>query len=129
MKSVIQLSPTDLFCRVSAFVEEVLSYDTLTLSKVNLDTCQVVLTLCGRNRLTQGTQPLATVSLPLASAIKTVTPQWYPLLYKVEVPSRTFGTDERPALRPSRSWELPDGEHSRYRVIYWGNETCLSESD
>ena len=70
-----------------------------------METCNVLLTICGRNRVTTRAQPIACLTLPLAGYAKMVKPDWYPLAYKILLPSGYDVAEERESFRGSRSWE------------------------
>ena len=91
--------------RISTTFGETFHYNADELRRVNVETCNVLLTICGRNRVTTQGQPIACVTLPLAGYAKMVKPEWYPLTYKILLPSGYDVAEERESLRGSRSWE------------------------
>lgn len=91
--------------RISTTFGETFHYNADELRRVDVETCNVLLTICGRNRVTTQGQPIACVTLPLAGYPKMVKPEWYPLTYKILLPSGYDVAEERESLRGSRSWE------------------------
>lgn len=91
--------------RISTTFGETFHYSADELRRVDVETCNVLLTICGRNRVTTQGQPIACVTLPLAGYAKMVKPEWYPLTYKILLPSGYDVAEERESLRGSRSWE------------------------
>ena len=102
--------------RISTAFNETFRYDSADLRKVNFDTSNILLTLCGRNRVTIQSQTIACLSIPFASCAKYGTPQWHPLLYRIILPSGQY-VEERPPLRTSSSWD----QQGMFNVIanYW----------
>ena len=76
----------DDFGRITTPIQEAFVYDALELSKVNMDTVTVQLTVCGRNRRTTQAVPIASLSLPLAASLKVTLAEYFPLEYKVSLP-------------------------------------------
>lgn len=104
MKSTAQPSVVPVY-RISTLFGEYFRYDACDLRRVNVETCKVLLTVCGRNRVTTQGQPIACLSLPLAGYAKMTTPEWYPLIYKITLPSGFDVAEELQAMRASKSWE------------------------
>ena len=102
--SALQNNMVPVF-RISTTFGETFSYDAVDLRRVDVETCKVLLTICGRNRVTTQGQPIASLSLPLAGFAKMTTPEWYPLMYKIVLPCGYDVADEQQALKGSRSWE------------------------
>ncbi|XP_078373945.1 uncharacterized protein LOC144657477 [Oculina patagonica] len=125
VKSTAQPSVVPVY-RISTLFGEYFRYDACDLRRVNVETCKVLLTVCGRNRVTTQGQPIACLSLPLAGYAKMTTPEWYPLIYKITLPSGFDVAEELQAMRASKSWEQKGGKFTG-RSLAW-NEPMMSMS-
>lgn len=91
--------------RITTLYGEYFRYDAADLRKVDVERCTVLLTVCGRNRVTTQGQPIACLSLPLASYAKMTTAEWYPLKYQILLPSGYDVAEDMQSMRGSKSWE------------------------
>ena len=91
--------------RISTLYGEYFRYDAADLRKVDVEKCMVLLTVCGRNRVTTQGQPIACLSLPLSSYAKMTTAEWYPLKYQILLPSGYDVAEDMQSMRGSKSWE------------------------
>ena len=87
VKCMVQHEEGDTLGRITLPIQEAFLYDTLALSKIDMDTATVQLSVCGRNRRTAQAIPIATLSLPLAAGIKVTLAQYFPLEYKICLPT------------------------------------------
>ena len=90
--------------RISTAFDETFRYDSAHLRKVNFDTSNIMLTLCGRNRVTAQSHTIACFSIPFSACAKYGTPEWHPLVYRITLLNGQY-VEERPSLRTSSSWE------------------------
>lgn len=104
MKTLSQPNIVPVY-RISTMFGEFFRYDAVDLRRVNVEKCTVLLTICGRNRVTTQGQPIACLSLPLASYAKMTTAEWFPLIYKIKLPSGFDVAEELQSVRGSKSWE------------------------
>ena len=86
---MVQHDELDSIVRVSAVFNEDLTYDTVSMSKVDLAACEIVITVCGRNSWTSSGQPIVSVKVPLSSAAH-------------NVPSRSLAPQYHVTDQPSR---------------------------
>ena len=91
--------------RISTLYGEYFRYDAADLRKVDVERSTVLLTVCGRNRVTTQGQPIACLSLPLAGCAKMTTAEWYPLKYKILLPSGYDVAEDMQSMKGSKSWE------------------------
>ena len=91
--------------RISTLYGEYFRYDAADLRKVDVERSTVLLTVCGRNRVTTGGQPIACLSLPLAGYAQMTTAEWYPLKYQILLPSGYDVAEDMQSMRGSNSWE------------------------
>ena len=91
--------------RISTLYGEYFRYDAADLRKVDVERSTVLLTVCGRNRITTQGQPIACLSLPLANYAEMTTAEWYPLKYQILLPSGYDVAEDMPSMRGSKSWE------------------------
>ena len=103
--------------RISTLYGEYFRYDAADLRKVDVERSTVLLTVCGRNRVTTQGQPIACLSLPLASYAEMTTAEWYPLKYQILLPSGYDVTEDMQSTRESKSWE-EKGIFKEYYVDY-----------
>lgn len=91
--------------RISTLYGEYFRYDAADLRKVNVERSTVLLTVCGRNRVTTQGQPIACLSLPLAEYAKMNSAEWYPLKYQILLPSGYDVAEDMQSMSGSKSWE------------------------
>lgn len=124
-KSRDQSKPAPVY-RISTTFGENFHYNADELRRVNVETCNVLLTICGRNRVTTRAQPIACLTLPLAGYAKMVKPDWYPLAYKILLPSGYDVAEERESFRGSRSWEQKGGKFTGRSLAWNGASKAMS---
>lgn len=105
--------------RISTLFGEYFHYDAVDLRKVNVEKCTILLTVCGRNRVTTQGQPIACLSLPLAGYAKMTTPEWYPLKYQIMLPSGYDVAEELQSMRGSKSWEEKGMYKGSFMLTMW----------
>ena len=90
--------------RISTSLGETFRYDSVHLRKVNFDTANIMLMVCGRNRMTTQSQPIACLTVPLTCCGKVSAPQWFPLVYRIMLPSGHDVEIHQP-LSLTKSWD------------------------
>lgn len=91
--------------RISTLYGEYFRYDAADLRKMDVERSTVLLTVCGRNRVTTQGQPIACLSLPLSSYAEMTTAEWYPLKYQILLPSGYDVAEVVQSMKGSKSWE------------------------
>lgn len=91
--------------RISTVFNETFRYDSAHLRKVSFDTSNIMLILCGRNRVTSQSQPIACLSIPFSGCVNYATPDWHPMLYRITFPDGHYDDGQQQPLGSSSSWE------------------------
>ena len=114
VKCMVQHQDGDKYGRISTPIQEAFVYEAAILSKVDMDTATVQLTVCGRSRRTGQGVPIASLSLPLSAGLEIVLAEHFPLEYKTDLEDASCMKQE--SLNVSTMSETKTG---KLQVICW----------